>query len=160
MTGYPGCTLGKIEVNNANTTTTTTTTTTNSVRTPMEVPAEIKGFVNARECILPENQSEVKDSEIMPIVDVFMNPAERENMKMFTKRQQKKADKYFRQSDMLKLYPRLFEILWYTTFPCYDLPGLSKEFMIKSCELAGEKVDCATIFEKVPTDLGICCSFK
>ena len=61
---------------------------------------------------------------------------------------------------MLDLYPKLFKLLWYSTLPCYELPVLSKEFMIKSCELAGEEVNCKDMFQKVPTDLGMCCAFN
>ena len=64
----------------------------NSIRTPIDVPGEVNKMFNAPECIKPENQSEVEDSVNMPIVDAFINPARRENIKMLTKRRQKKTE--------------------------------------------------------------------
>ena len=132
---------------------------------PVEVPDEAKDIINARECIKPE-QSNVTDEEqadpSLPLIDIFINPSENSTTKknFMIESQEKKAKDYFKQADMKKLYPNLFKLLWYSSLPCIALPGLSTEYMIKSCEFAGEKVGCEKIFNKVPTDLGMCCAFK
>ena len=61
---------------------------------------------------------------------------------------------------MIELFPELFNLLWYSSLPCTELPGLSKEFMLKSCHLAGENVKCSDYITKVPTDIGMCCALN
>ena len=61
---------------------------------------------------------------------------------------------------MSKLYPNLFQLLWYSSLPCYHLPGLSDEFMVKKCQVAGRKIECSRIFRQVPTDIGMCCALN
>ena len=68
------------------------------------------------------------------------------------------SKEYFR--NFAKVYPQLFELLWYTSLPCYEMPKLTKDPMTRSCHIAGEKVDCARIFSKVPTDQGMCCAIN
>ena len=74
--------------------------------------------------------------------------------------QQNKSEKYFLNANMSELYPNLFKLLWYDSLPCYMLPGLSEEHLLKSCELGGEKVDCWKLFSKIPTDQGMCCGLN
>ena len=59
---------------------------------------------------------------------------------------------YFSSSDMARLYPELFKILWQSTLPC--LAGSGLPYMLRECSLAGASLPCHTIFTRVPTDSG------
>ena len=77
----------------------------------------------------------------------------------------KKYHKNFGQMDITKSYEKLFELLWYTRLPCFDVKGVtSKEkdemSVIKRCYWRGQLVDCASIFVTRPTDRGMCCTFN
>ena len=96
-----------------------------------------------------------------PLVDVFINPSEKstKEKKLLIESHQRRAKSYFDQENMGTLYPNLFKILWYSTLPCFKLPGLTEKSMIKSCSFKGKKLDCENPFRKVPTDMDMCCAF-
>ena len=95
-----------------------------------------------------------------PLIDMFVNPMKKEDKKNVIKSISNQAKDYFKKSDMTKLYPNLFKLLWYSALPCSTLPELSTSFMLKSCQLAGEKIECSKIFTKVPSDSGMCCGLN
>ena len=73
--------------------------------------------------------------------------------------------KNFGQMDITKSYEKLFELLWYTRLPCFDVKGItSKErdemSVIKRCYWRSKVVDCASVFVTRSTDRGMCCSFN
>ena len=35
-----------------------------------------------------------------------------------------------------------------------------QQFMMKSCEVAGVKIECGKLFQRIPTDSGMCCAFN
>ena len=53
-------------------------------------------------------------------------------------------------------------LLWYTKIPCFDLFNLTGDHahVLKHCEWAGQSVPCGELFQAIPTDVGICCSFN
>ena len=83
---------------------------------------------------------------------------------------------------MDKSYTALFELLWYSQIPCFDVEnvtsykegyGIRTEIrvlltslqvfligMIKSCVWKGRNLSCASIFSMYPTDRGMCCTFN
>ena len=71
----------------------------------------------------------------------------------------------FGSVDMDKSYLPLFELLWYSQLPCTDVIGLTSRAkdelsFIKRCYWKDKLVSCNAIFQKRPTDQGICCSFN
>ena len=67
--------------------------------------------------------------------------------------------------NLSKSYKKLFELLWYTRLPCFDVKDVtSKEkdemSVIKRCYWRGKMVDCASIFVTRSTDHGMCCTFN
>ena len=91
--------------------------------------------------------------------------------------------------DLDKSYPSLFELLWYSQLPCFDVINITTtkaddEYgemmmeitiipsgkqvdildmfaaMIKRCIWKGVRVSCSSIFSMYPTDRGMCCSFN
>lgn len=67
--------------------------------------------------------------------------------------------------DLEKSYPALFELLWYSQMPCFDVKGVTSntrdEFgILKWCAWKGLRLSCSSIFSMFPTDRGMCCSFN
>ena len=56
---------------------------------------------------------------------------------------------------MRSLYPKLFDVLWDSTLPCFQ-----GEAMLLSCQLGGKQVNCSDLFTRVPTDTGMCCALN
>ena len=83
------------------------------------------------------------------MVDIFINPSRAETKNKLIENYKKQAKDYFAASDMKELFPNLFRILWYSSLPCTENQGLSQQFLLKSCTLAGENVSCSDIFAKV-----------
>ena len=87
--------------------------------------------------------------------------------------------------DLEKSYPALFELLWYSQMPCFDMINVTSaknhQFgeqltimqplsspiqtlaplgMLKWCAWKGRPLSCSSIFTMFPTDRGMCCSFN
>ena len=66
---------------------------------------------------------------------------------------------------MEKSYFPVFELLWYAQMPCVDVKDITSErqdemSFIKRCFWKDEPISCNAIFQKRPTDRGMCCSFN
>ena len=73
--------------------------------------------------------------------------------------------KNFEEMNISRSYDKLFELLWYTRLPCFDVKGITSKqkdesSMIKRCYWRGKMVDCGQIFVARPTDRGMCCAFN
>ena len=60
---------------------------------------------------------------------------------------------------------KLFEILWYTQLPCFDIADITSKVndntaLLKKCYWKGKEVRCSLVFKMHPTDRGMCCSFN
>ena len=82
-----------------------------------------------------------------------------------TEAAKKKYHKDFDQINITKSYNKIFELLWYTKLPCFDVKGITSQekdemSVIKRCYWRGEMVDCASIFVTRSTDRGMCCTFN
>ena len=71
----------------------------------------------------------------------------------------------FGSFDMHASYDSLFELLWYSQLPCFDVANITSTAkdqlgMIKQCVWKGREVSCSAVFEMRPTDRGMCCSFN
>merc|ERR1711971_785697 len=71
----------------------------------------------------------------------------------------------FKKMNLDKSYPSLFEILWYTQLPCFDVRNVTSEYkdqygMLKGCFWKGVEVPCSKVFDTFPTDQGMCCTFN
>ena len=74
-------------------------------------------------------------------------------------------NEHFKGLDMKKAYIALFEILWYTQLPCFDIQNITSNekdetSILKKCYWMGEQVQCSAIFITRPTDRGMCCTFN
>ena len=71
----------------------------------------------------------------------------------------------FGNVDLDKVYQKLFEILWYSQLPCFDVKNITSEerdykSILKKCYWKGQVMSCSSIFTMKPTDRGMCCSFN
>ena len=62
-------------------------------------------------------------------------------------------------------YESLFEVLWYSQLPCFDVKEISSAIKnemssVKQCLWKGLKIDCSLIFKTFPSDRGMCCTFN
>ena len=62
-------------------------------------------------------------------------------------------------------HSKLFEILWYTQLPCFDIRYITSKVkddtaLLKRCYWKGKQMSCSTLFKMHPTDRGMCCSFN
>ena len=67
--------------------------------------------------------------------------------------------------NLQKSYSSLFEILWYTQLPCFDVEGVTSDEknqygLLKACYWKGMEIACSKIFKTFPTDQGMCCTFN
>ncbi len=104
-----------------------------------------------------------------PMVDKIINssPEEQKKRKKFMARREKYYRSLFKKIDMSKSFENVFELLWYSTLPCFPVrDGASSDspapdnVMIKKCIWKGERISCAAIFDLFPTDRGMCCTFN
>ena len=119
--------------------------------------------MNKRSCIRPNNAVNAANvnhvNHKLPDVDIFLNPAKQSFVEEVVREKQKESKNYFRSVDWKSLYPELFKILWESTLPCYKIYK-DDEPMLLSCHFAGSEVDCSELFNKVPTDSGMCCALN
>ena len=59
----------------------------------------------------------------------------------------------------------MFELLWYSQMPCFDVKGLTSKVkdelsFLKKCMWKNTDINCNAIFIQRPTDQGMCCSFN
>ena len=59
----------------------------------------------------------------------------------------------------------LFEILWYSQLPCFDIKDITSKTkdemsVLKRCYWKDKVINCSSIFRTRPTDRGMCCSFN
>ena len=98
-------------------------------------------------------------------LELIFNPAKSGDREELMKEAKKEYQDNFSGMDIKSSYDALFEILWYTQVPCFDVGNVTsvRQFeygMIKSCMWKGIKLPCSNIFTASPTDRGMCCSFN
>ena len=95
----------------------------------------------------------------------MLDPAKSSERAETVKAAKAKYHNDFGQLDMTKSYNNLFELLWYTKIPCFDVKGITSSqkdemSVIKRCYWRGRLINCALIFVTRPTDHGMCCTFN
>ena len=143
---------------------TTSTRTTPTITRSRE--KKVENMINDETCIETEPErrpisAPSASTESLPPVDIFINPEKAEAKEAVVEKKMSESKLYFSTSLHMKtVYANLFRMLWYSTLPCVEDSDLTKEFMIKSCEVAGEMIDCKKLFERIPTDSGMCCALN
>ena len=98
-------------------------------------------------------------------LDTALDPTKEEERNIQTQKEIKNYEETFGSLDLEKSFPYLFELLWYSQLPCTDVKGLTSEVkdelsMIKRCFWKNRPISCNSIFQKRPTDRGMCCTFN
>ena len=112
-----------------------------------------------------QNGSTTNKPQNIKKLDVSIDPDQKEERDNQTKEAIKTYDQRFGSLDMEKSYLPLFELLWYAQMPCVDVKGITSEkkdelSFIKRCYWKNKPISCNSIFQKRPTDRGMCCSFN
>ena len=111
------------------------------------------------------DNSNQKLSSSIEKLNLLLDPSkenERESKKNESKQDYKDR---FGNMDLIQTYSSLFEILWYSQMPCFDVKNVTSDTadqmsIIKRCSWKGKDVACPAIFKTLPTDRGMCCSFN
>ena len=79
--------------------------------------------------------------------------------------QKRQYKEKFSSMDSSKSFASLFELLWYSGNPCFDVAELTSDkihekSVIKQCLWKGRAINCSQVFSFSPTDKGMCCRFK
>ena len=97
-------------------------------------------------------------------LEVSLDPTKKAEREEQEKMAFERFDALFGSLDMEKSYGKLFELLWYGQLPCFNVPGVTSdekdELFLKRCYWRNNEMDCNQIFQKRPTDIGMCCSFN
>jgi hypothetical protein len=67
--------------------------------------------------------------------------------------------------DQSTAYQSIFQTLWYSSLPCFDIRNITAynngaSSLLNYCEWKGMPISCSAIFTTFPTDQGMCCSFN
>ena len=76
-----------------------------------------------------------------------------------------KFQQVFTSMDMKGSFPALFQVLWHSVNPCFDIKNWTSSYRdqkstIKRCKWKGVDVNCSQVFKTNPTDRGMCCTFN
>lgn len=98
-------------------------------------------------------------------LDLSLDPNKKEERDNQARAAIRHYDENFGKIDLERSYPALFELLWYGQMPCTDVRGITSEVkdelsFLKKCYWKGMEIACNSIFQKRPTDKGLCCSFN
>ena len=74
----------------------------------------------------------------MPSIDLFLNPDRKEETILMVNEQKRQYKEKFSSMDSSKSFASLFELLWYSGNPCFDVAELTSDkihekSMIKQC---------------------------
>ena len=98
-------------------------------------------------------------------LNLLLDPNKAEEREKKAKEAKESYDENFGEMDLNTTYPSLFQLLWYSQLPCFDVKNVTSNWpdqmsIIKSCSWKGKKISCPSIFQMLPTDRGMCCSFN
>ena len=110
-----------------------------------------------------------RTSPILPVgiqtLNLVLDPSKSDVRKQKIKEVKAKYYEDFGLLDIEKSYKKLYELLWYTRLPCFDIQGITSKqrdemSVVKRCYWRGQMVDCASVFITRSTDRGMCCAFN
>ena len=110
-------------------------------------------------------RASTKTTKGIQALNLMFDPSKESDRTTKVELAKEKYHEDFDQINISKSYEKLFELLWYTRLPCFDVKHVtSKEkdemSVIKRCYWRGKMVDCASIFVTRSTDHGMCCTFN
>ena len=98
-------------------------------------------------------------------LDLLLDPERANDRKEALENATRKYNQSFGNMDFKTAYENLFEILWYSQLPCFDVQNITSNLpdqmsIIKKCIWKGKEIPCPAIFKTLPTDRGMCCTFN
>ena len=108
----------------------------------LEIKDRIRYMIRQRKCIEPplRHTTKQEDIEDLPAVDIFLNPARKKELSHIVNTTIERTKDYFRSVDMRKVYPALFNLIWWSNLPCSHL--------ISACRTAGSFQNCSKMFAR------------
>ena len=98
-------------------------------------------------------------------LDLSLDPTRNHERMRLVKERINRYEASFGSLDYDQSYSALFEMLWYSQMPCFDIKGLTSQVkdelsFLKRCYWKETQISCNQIFQKRPTEKGMCCSFN
>ena len=98
-------------------------------------------------------------------MNTALDPAKSQERKEAVEKAKTQYNNEFGSMDLVKSYKSLFELLWYSQLPCFDVRNITSTHkdemsLIKKCYWKEKQIDCTSIFFTRPTDRGMCCTFN
>ena len=98
-------------------------------------------------------------------LNLALDPSKEKERKKIVEEAIFRYETNFGNLDLERSYMPMFELLWYGQLPCVDVKGFTSEVkdelsFIKRCFWKTKPINCNAIFQKRPTDRGMCCSFN
>ena len=98
-------------------------------------------------------------------LNLVFKPCMSEKKEQLRKDAKEEYERTIGSLDMQTSFEHLFELLWYSQLPCFDVQNITSSVkdemsLIKRCYWKGKEISCASIFVTRPTDRGMCCSFN
>ena len=127
-----------------------------------DIPQDWKNFRTVERCFRELKKSrDIKNS----VIELSFNPSMKIERERNTRQAELDVKNNFRSMDLENSFDALFEVLWYTQLPCFDVEGITSDKtgdfgLLKACVWKGVKLPCSLIFKTSPTDQGMCCTFN
>eukprot|EP00095_Tigriopus_kingsejongensis_P010138 maker-scaffold75_size407189-snap-gene-3.16 protein:Tk10138 transcript:maker-scaffold75_size407189-snap-gene-3.16-mRNA-1 annotation:"pickpocket protein 28-like" len=115
-------------------------------------------------CTNYEHERPVNERDIP--LDSILNSTKLSEAKAKTNQLKTRLLKQYNRLNLTAAFDKIFELLWYSQLPCYDVTNVAEmktkvsRGLLRRCEWKGVKMSCSAIFETFPTDRGMCCSFN
>ena len=112
-----------------------------------------------------KSSEEILQPKNIQKLNLLLDPSKANERNEATKLARENYNKQFGGMDMKVSYQNLFEILWYSQLPCFDVNNITSNSpgetsVIKKCYWKEKKMHCPSIFKMLPTDRGMCCVFN
>lgn len=98
-------------------------------------------------------------------LNLLLDPSKASKLHKTVQTAKEKWQKNYGSLNISKAYEKLFELLWYSRLPCFDVKNITSEVrdemsLIKRCYWRNQLIDCASVFTTHLTDRGVCCAFN
>ena len=145
--------------------TTTTTPAPSTPTAPVNATPTLPEFPCIQNSLRKKRNTENTENQSIEKLDLMLNPQMKNEREAKIQSARQNYDDSFGNLDLEKSYDNLFEILWYSQLPCFDVQNVTSNVphqmsVIKNCAWKGLDINCSAIFKTLPTDRGMCCTFN
>ena len=127
-----------------------------------EIPHDWKAATTVERCFRELKKSSAGEHSTL---ELSFNPRMKAERDRMAHQAEMDVKSNFKSMDLENSYDALFEVLWYTQLPCFDVKGITSDHkddfgLLKACVWKGVRLPCSLIFKTSPTDQGMCCTFN